>query len=71
MTFTKVLLETLTIIGSELAATAIFMIVVILNPGGNAKATGLGLVGMATITSPFYWLLVVATVAVVVWLFRR
>ena len=57
---------------SELLVTCIFVVVVVpMLIGGHAKATKLQLAGWVTVTSPFYWLLVEATVTVVVWVFRR
>ena len=57
---------------SELVVTVIFAVVVapILLRGTNASEVHLWVIWV-TVTSPLYWLLVVATVTVVVWLFRR
>ncbi|MGA7769967.1 MAG: hypothetical protein WCA27_27540 [Candidatus Sulfotelmatobacter sp.] len=68
----KALVEALTIIASELVATAVFVVAAApwLFPR-DVKAVGLAAALAATFTSPFYWLLLVATVAGVVGLFRR
>ena len=73
MTIIKALVEALTVIGSELLATAVFILFVVpWMPGArDAKAIGLLAACATTFTSPFYWLLLVATVAGVVGLFRR
>ena len=65
----------MTIVVSELFVTAIFVVAVapwlVPDPGGNSKAVGLQLAGWVAVTSPFYWLLLLATVAGVIWLFKR
>ena len=73
MTIIKALVEALAIVVSELIATAVFILFVVpWMPGArDAKAIGLLAALAASSTSPFYWLLLVATVAGVVWLFRR
>lgn len=71
MTIAKALLEAVTIVGAELLATAVFLVARVLIPINSSKATDLVAAGWTTVSSPFYWLLVVGTVTEVVWLFRR
>jgi fucose permease len=78
MTIAKTVLEAVTIVSSEVLVTAIFVVCVVpmlvlgvKHDPGTMKAVGLGAACWVTITSPFYWLLMVATVTLVVWLFRR
>jgi hypothetical protein len=77
MTIAKVLTQALAIIASELLVTAIFVVVVVPMLIGVRQDNAIGFQAIKlqaavwlTFTSPFYWLLVVATVTLVVWLFQ-
>jgi predicted transporter len=78
MTIAKVLAQALAIIASELLVTAIFVVVVVPMLIGVKQGNAIGFQAIkvqaavwVTVTSPFYWLLLFATVTVVIWPFRR
>jgi hypothetical protein len=74
MTIVRALAEGLAIIAGVLIYTALFIVVVglyIVRGVGNSTAVGLAAVVGTMLKSPFYWLLLVAVVSGLVWLFTH
>jgi len=71
--FLKALADGLVIIAAALIYTAVFAVVIgpYMVPGEKVKAVGLAAVFGASLESPWYWLLLVAVISAVVWMFTR